>query len=277
MILFLIAQLLMEVKTTIDKPEITVGDPIKYEVEIKTKDEIEIQPPDTIGHFEIRDKKTEKRKGEIKLVYTLTSFTAGEDTIPSLSIKGIDKKGKEFEIATEAKVIKVKSVLPLDLTDIKDIKSPTSLPRSLLPFYIGIALLCAATATGIWLYKKRKKSTIEETAPLLPSHVIAYERLNKLNLEDGKIKEYYIELSDIIRRYIEGRYIITAPTCTTVELFRELTRNKIEYRTNVKDLLTDCDMVKFAKHIPLSQTIEKDKERAKEIIDKTKLEDATLS
>ena len=86
------------------------------------------------------------------------------------------------------------------------------------------------------------------------------EKLKNMNLiEEGRIKDYYIILSEIIRRYIEGRYNIQVLDRTTGELFWEMKNARIDKKvvTQVKDLLEDCDLVKFAKYIPPSDIIEK--------------------
>lgn len=270
--LFLIAQLLIEMKTTVDKKEITVGDHIKYQIELRPKEEVRIELPkvEKMGNFEVLDKQEQKGKNQTKFIYTITTFKTGEDTIPSIAIKYIS--GDTGEVTTDPIVINVKSVLPPNIQDIKDIKSPVSIPRNLLPFIIGI-LFCIAAAIGYWrFYKKRIRVHPAQPVPVKPPHELAYERLGLLKLENGKIKEYYIELSDIIRRYIEGRYEIGAPTQTTFELYREMRRVKIRYGDieMIKEFLNACDMVKFAKHIPVPEAIERDTKTAKEIVDKTK-------
>lgn len=265
---------IVEMEATVDKKEITVGDPIKYQVELKLGEGVEIELPqiDKMGNFEVLDKQ-ETKKGELlTIVYTITAFKAGQDTIPEVPIKCIDVNGDTIEVTTSSIAINIKSVLPTNLQDIKDIKSPVSIPRNVLLLIIGIILICVIGGVLYFYYRKRLAKRSTQVLLTKPPHEIAYERLEVLKLEDGKIKEYYIEISDIIRRYIEGRYEISAPTQTTFELYREMRRVKVELRTIelIRNFLNNCDIVKFAKYIPPIETIEEDVDAARNIIDRTK-------
>ncbi|MCK4328622.1 hypothetical protein KAX02_02145, partial [candidate division WOR-3 bacterium] len=88
----------IEVKTTIDRQEITVGDNIIYMVECEDLNKGEIEFPfniKSLGNFEIKDVEVEDKRA----IYTLTNFNVGEDTIPPLTLKyKID--GEEYEIET---------------------------------------------------------------------------------------------------------------------------------------------------------------------------------
>ena len=93
--------------------------------------------------------------------------------------------------------------------------------------------------------------------PKLPPHVIAMEALENLRLKKlwqaGKVKEYYTEMTDIIRYYIEGRFSIYAMEMTTDEIMQSLKAH--EDGSAARDLLRDtlvlADLVKFAKAQPL--------------------------
>ncbi len=274
-LIILFSQSIIEVKTTVDKQEITVGDYIKYQVEIKLTEGIKIELPKVkkLGNFEVIDKQEEKEENSINFIYTLTTFKTGADTIPSLSFKYIDKEKNECTAETEPVVIKIKSVLTKGIQDVKDINSPVSIPQNLTGIIIGIILFCILVGIGYWIIQKKKRFSKLLSINKKPCHIIAYEKLKSLQFKNGNIKEYYIELSDIIRKYIEERYAINAPTETTFELYRKLRAAKVEYAKIelINDFLSKCDLVKFAKYIPSIESAEKDKEFAKDIIDKTKI------
>jgi len=72
-------------------------------------------------------------------------------------------------------------------------------------------------------------------------------------LQTGKIKEFYIALSEIVRAYIEGAFQTPALERTTNELMRDLRRVQelpMQSQVGLKDLLELCDLVKFAKLRP---------------------------
>jgi uncharacterized protein YukJ len=111
---------------------------------------------------------------------------------------------------------------------------------------------------------------------------MAMQRLGQLDekqlWQQDKIKPYYIELTDIVRTYIERELRIPALESTTDELIETiLDFNKIkkfdlpkETVKNLKKLLQEADLVKFAKHRPLSNEIEGHRAETEGIINKLK-------
>ncbi|MDD2890270.1 MAG: BatD family protein [bacterium] len=289
----------VNVNTTVDKNEIFVGDRIKYQIDIQKKQSIKLDttglpkigypikvticPVDTdtfstkiiSSNFEIIDRKISEDKKSVKIIFTLTSFKAGNDTIPELTIKYKDNTGNKSEFVTKVIPVNVKSILPANIQDIKDIKPPESIPRN-WGMILLILLIIGILGTAGWiLYKKRRRETETAEISSRPPYDLAVERLNSLKLDKNNIKKYYIELSDIIRQYIEGIYNISAPTETTFELYRELRKIKIKYEIieYIKSFLDNCDMVKFAKYVPSMEIIEKNYLDAKEILSRTKPEE----
>jgi hypothetical protein len=140
-----------------------------------------------------------------------------------------------------------------------------SYPLSYWIIGILIALLVAAL---IYLIVRKIQKRMKEKAsgPEIPKtpEEIAEERFKTLAqsslLREGRIKEYYIELSEIIRHYLEGRHKVSAPDRTTTELFRELKNSSISQSLvgEIKNLLSLCDLVKFAKFIPEESRYEED-------------------
>jgi len=119
---------------------------------------------------------------------------------------------------------------------------------------IGTALTLAGIAAAFWLLRSRPSRVIGPV-PLSPWEV-AYERLRVLNSAAlpaaGKFSRHYIELSDIIRHYVEDRYDLHAPERTTPEFLDEATNSGLlspEQRDLLEVLLKLCDRVKFARYV----------------------------
>jgi len=117
-------------------------------------------------------------------------------------------------------------------------------------------------------------------APAKKPHEVAYERIEVLRrgglIEKGKVKEFFYELSGIIRSYIEARFGIHAPEMTTEEFLqnvREAGSFTSDHKSLLKDLLSKCDLVKYAKYGPVSYEIETMLEFAVRFIDQTKPEE----
>jgi len=162
--------------------------------------------------------------------------------------------------------------------DIRDIKPPLSLGFNFWTWLVLLFILILL-AVGIWYFLKRKK---QKKAPELsprPAHEIALERLDllrKKNLaEKGMIKEFYVELSDIVRRYIEARFSFRAPEMTTEEFLFILRHASVlsdKEKELLKVFLMHCDMVKFAKYRPTAVEIEQSLKSAEDFIVRTKKE-----
>jgi len=162
--------------------------------------------------------------------------------------------------------------------ELRDIKPPID-PRP--NFFWLIVLLVAVVLAVIiyfgWRFFIKLKKVAASPQVIHPPHEVAYERLDQLRQRNlpahGQIKEFFSELSDIIRRYIEGRFHIDAPEMTTEEFLWSL-KQSIELSNNHKSLLQDflncCDLVKFAKYGPSTEEIDKSFDSAKRFVDETK-------
>ena len=164
--------------------------------------------------------------------------------------------------------------------DIRDVKPPVDLPPNYF-FLFAVFLLSFLLIIGLAVCYFLRKFKKQKARPQIikPPHVIAFERLEELRKKNlpaaGKIKEFYSELSDIIRRYIEDRFKIRAPEMTTQEFLWHLKDSgdlSSEHKTLLRDFLTSCDMVKFAKYGPSAAEIENSFERAKKFVEETKEE-----
>ena len=287
---FAIGQISVESK--VDRSAIFIGDIIKYSVLITHDPDVELQSPSlaaNLGSFEIRDYKVLDPVKENEQIisqtdYLISTFVTGEFDIPALEIiyKTTDDTTLKT-IKTEPITILVKSLNPDEAGDIRDIKPPLEPPRDyrqlILWTIIGIAIV-ALVFTAFYYVKRRRegKSFIpKRSKPPRPAHEIALEALDRLSkrdlLKDGKIKQYYVELSDIIRNYIEARYYIIAPEMTTNQLLDKMLREQInaDHLHLLREILDNSDIVKFAKYIPSERENQETTELAFEFVNKTKL------
>jgi len=166
--------------------------------------------------------------------------------------------------------------------DIRDIKPPVYFPFSykLLIIILSILFLLGVCFLAVFIFKKKNKK--QKIIPIFikPAHQKAYEALNALRARnlplDGKVKEYYYQLSIIIRRYIEDRFFLMAPDMTTGEFLFSIKDSKIlkeDYQNILKEFLNLCDIVKFAKYGPTKEEIDESFDVAVKFIDQTKLQE----
>ena len=127
-------------------------------------------------------------------------------------------------------------------------------------------------------YLKRKKASLTEVKKdKRPAHIIALEQLQKLTTEQlwqqGKVKLYYTELTDILRQYIENRYHIPALEQVTHQIIKDMKNASVSEQSlmQFKEILELADLVKFAKAEPLQNENELCLKNALEFVEKTKL------
>ncbi len=194
--------------------------------------------------------------------WTLEPFLSGIYIVPEMTIRA-RSDDKEFSVTVPEIQVNVTSLLD-DGPEVADI-APMLLPEpDYLYWYLaGGVILSAAALFAFYRFKLRKEPEPPPPPPVAP-HVIAVRALDDLlarNLpEQGKIKDFYLALSTILRRYIENRFQLRAVEQTTEEFFLNLNSSSLfnfEQKQLLKKFLDNCDLVKFAKHQPAKEEIDK--------------------
>jgi len=281
----------LSIESRVDKSTITIGELVKYSITVTRDESVQVEMPGlaaNLGGFEIRDYQVHEPKkinGQIveQFDYVISTFDVGEFEIPPLTIRyktAGDTTTRELK--TETIKLIVQSLKPNPEGDIKDIKPPLEIPRDLRRWIIlaGIVLLLL-TAAAVAAYIIRKKLRGEalipkKVTPPRPAQEVALEELEALTksglLEAGAVKEFYIRLSEIIRRYIEGRWRIIAMEMTTGEVVEDLRQAEVpdEVVGMVEEFLESCDLVKFAKYLPTDEENRKAVEQAYDLVRRTK-------
>ena len=174
-------------------------------------------------------------------------------------------------------------LVPVCLADnLRDVRGPVALQSDwwwVLIVLVGLALM--GLVWGMLVFLRHKKKAVLPPPPRLVWE-IAYEALEQLErsglIPEGRIKEHYAVLSDIVRHYIEGRFAIRAPEMTTEEFM-----DKARYSTGLtdaqkaflRDFLDASDMVKFAKFVPAFDQMKEALRLARRFVDETKMEVAS--
>ncbi|MBD3271112.1 MAG: hypothetical protein GF384_01075 [Elusimicrobia bacterium] len=283
------AEVMVRIQMAVEPEEITIGDVFTLSIEVFTEPGVELQdfdPAQQLSAFEIKDFSTQgpKRKSGKDYrhyTYQLSTFLSGTYTIEPFVVSYTTPQGTTDTIESSPLTVTVKPVTPKEGEgdDIRDIKKIQRLPVN--PWVItGIILFIGLCVAGWALYYIRKKrlaqSLVKAYEQTLPAHTIALNRLQELiglNLvQEGKIKEFYILLSEVIRQYLARRYGMQVMDKTTMELYKDL-RESYETKkvsTQIKNFLDQCDLVKFARYVPDQNTIDQDIHNARVLIEHTK-------
>jgi len=281
----------ISISSSVDKASIYIGDLITYSVKITHDEDVEVLLPSlgaNLGGFEIRDyQEFDPRKEEDKIVhqvdYVISTFDVGDFEIPPIAVGyKVPPDSVENVLKTESIKIVVESLKPSEDGDIREIKPPWEISYNFKKIIVvGIIALFVIlfVIALIYVIRKRKKGEAiipRKLQPQRPPHEIAYEELQRLAdsdwLETKKIKLYFSEISDIIRRYVEGRYQIIAMEMTTTEVLDQLQSIEIDgiHFELFVIFLEACDLVKFAKYIPSENENKEIMNQAVQIVDETK-------
>jgi hypothetical protein len=161
---------------------------------------------------------------------------------------------------------------------IRDLKPQAVLPLSPWPWIVGIAaVLMVAAAVLFWLRRRRRRPRAE-IVPLVrqrPADEVALEALRRLETRrlplEGRFEEYYVSLSEILRRYLEDGFGVAALEQTTEEILYDLGRHGFD-RDMIQRFRARCevgDLVKFAKLEPTIEDAVRELDQVRDVITST--------
>ena len=255
------------VAATLSTNAIHVGDVIAFTAQVDHPDttRVEFPPDDKTGKVAIRDDKTTVtavapgwKRTERKA--SVTSFELGDHAVATGMVRIVAADGAVTEKWLPDTRFTVASSLASSNEPPRAIKGLAQWPQA-LPVRIGLILLAALAAVVLaaliarWLRRQQAVLSAPKPAPL--PHEIALAALQALlgrnYIETENVEPFYIELSGIVRTYIEGRFNLRAPELTTEEFIREATSShhlSLDHQQLTTAFLEQCDLVKFAKHKP---------------------------
>ena len=277
-----------EVKVATSTKNIKIGEQIEYKISVQAPADAAVVFPEgqTFGALEMvktnpTDTLKEAGKFRLEKAYYLTQFDEGKYTIPQQKIQISHK-----DFYTDSLLVEVHNVaidtLKQPLYDAKPIAEVTSPSSSHLWLWIVgiVALLLTAAALYFFVFRKKKLSA-EEERKKLPPFERAIQDLKDLQnskyLIESQHKAYYTRLTDIVKEYLEDEVHILAKESTTDELLAKINdlqqtgklHLSAETISNLKRVLQNADLVKFAKSKPSDNNAEYDRETIENVVIKT--------
>ncbi|WKZ68708.1 MAG: hypothetical protein QY331_12180 [Melioribacteraceae bacterium] len=212
--------------------------------------------------------------------YVFSAYDSAGIVIPSIKFIYADKNGNAYVSYSNEAALEVRTIEVDMQGDIQDVKSPLRIPLDWWSILIYLLILLAVAVLVYFIYqkfiKKKEINVLQKPIVIIPPHEIALKALR--NLEDqklwqqGKIKEYHSELTNIIRRYFEGRFNFLAMEMPSSEVLLNL--KKIETNSSffesAQSFFNNADLVKFAKFEPMPSINEQMMDEAYKIVDTTK-------
>ncbi len=268
-----------------DTTDYKVGDYINYHVDVQRNKNVKLSMPsfkDSVKGVDFIEQKpvySEESNNKVidKYTFVFSKYDSGKAVIPGLKVfytEGNDTTKKFLRLGSIHLTV---HTLPVDQNaDIKDVKGPLNIPLNILFIIIIVLivlLLAVAAFFGYKYYKKKKAGTeIERITIKIPPHEIAISALRKLEerklWQQGMVKEYHSEITEIIRRYFEARFGILAMEQPSSELLMNLNKiaDAMVIYSKTEDFLNNADMVKFAKFQPMPTINEEMMKQAYEIV-----------
>lgn len=272
-------------ETSIDSTKIKIGSQFNLTLKATVDSTSAVGFPEgkTFGQLEVLESyptDTIKKGALYELIkkYGLTQFDSGRYVVPGLPVIIDGEPFQSDSLAIEVTNVKV-DTLQQKMYDIKDVATADS-KMSWLWLYILLGL-AAIVAAGFFAYRYFKKRKVEPKqaqvvfkSPIEKATIQLRNLESKELLQKGAIKDYYSELTDIARTYIEEAIHVPAMESTTSELIEAMRQAVMRKRMSLsretfeelERVLRTADMVKFAKSKPMEFEVAEDRNRIEKTI-----------
>ncbi len=281
----------------------TLGDPIYLRLEIDAQLGAKVDAPfqeagdQRMGRFRVvgftRDSRRNADGGlHEDQIYTLEAPSSGKHRVPPLRLEMVDSRagsaqaGKTQELLTEE--------IPLEIAPVKTEAIGAELHAAAgkldpdvggTPWMLIMVIVCAVAVLGSGtLLVLRGMSTRRRVAAQRSAYDEAVSKLRTLEDRGAPAAEHadswFVELSAIVRDYLESRYDIRAPERTTEEFLVEASRATAlttDHRALLSAFLERCDRVKFAGYRPDSEESIASLKAARAFVEDTRLRDEPQS
>ncbi len=284
----------VEVGVEISPDNPVIGDPLILRIEALAEPGVEVLMPafgEALDRFRIvdfvpRESLTEDGRTLHSQRYTLQVPSSGEHTLPPILLEFIDHRPGQistpddldaYEILTEGLPFQVTSVVldsasadlspPMEALSIR--RGDDKIWQWVLGggFVLGVASLLA-----LLVWRKRSAQAALRTAWDMANTELEI-LLNGPQPHGENASAFFVELSGIVRRYLENRFSLRSPELTTESFLEEVSGSPDlgpDHQSLLRDFLSQCDLVKFAHHVPSREAIGETIRKARRFIDETR-------
>lgn len=282
----------VQITASVDKLSLYIGDRVRFNLTIVYDSTYRLIPPPIAGalkQFEVKEYRTdiisvlENGDWRSESWFDVTAYRVGAHTIPAVPVTFELPDGRQRVVKSEPISLTVKSLLSelydtipesLDVRPLKAQLTRDEFEKPPFPWLYVIAgsLFLSGVAVLLWLrrgYARRALSPIDRRTPW----ETAFEELAVLGQKHyparQMYKEYYFELTEILRAYLGRMYSINALDMTTSE-FMQAVRTRFlpdSFDSRLESLLRHADLVKFAKMVPAQDRPQQDYQETHDLIE----------
>jgi hypothetical protein len=264
-----------------DTTQIRIGEQFQYKISIDKKTDVTFPVLTNLGLLEvISSGDIDTLKNELIKKYVLTGFDSGSFYIPKQQLFIKDKTYFTDSLLINVANVKVDTVKQKAFA-IKPIASESLVFDDFKPYFSWFYLVVGCLILLISMYslfqkKSGKKNVKKEKIPAYQEAIQKFTHLDEKDLlENEQIKEYYIELTEIIRVYLGKEVNVHTLEATTDELIAliknqnsakniGITKDSIQ---QLQAFLQHADFVKFAKLRPSLGEIQNDRNVAASMVE----------
>lgn len=263
-----------KISATTDSAQYKVGTWILLRVDAAlppSVDSLAVAVKDSLGAFEILNvNSSPATSGHQQWLFRLTIFDTGSVYIPPVTFAYRGRGDTLTRVAYSNPIPLTITGIPVDWKgDIKDIKPPLDAPwkfEDFLPYLIALAVIILLGLV-YWYYqrlKKRRGASYVAPKPDIPPWRVALAALHTLEdqrlWQQGRVKEFYSQTTEIIRRFLEDQYRLLALESTSDEIMGQLKPLPVAQALlkEFRSFFTTADLVKFAKYLPTPEENEQE-------------------
>ena len=291
-IFILISSISFSQTAILDTNTILIGDQIELNISVELNLNEEYNWPEftdsvykkveIISQSDLKEDTTENSK-IISQQILLTCFDSGSYYLPPI-VFNKNKKTEGLLLNVNTIAINDSSAM-MDITDTKigtkDDYTAKEITEKRKRFWIMIAWIIGILLLLFLIYyliKKYKKgeSIITKRKIIVPPHITALNKLENLQKkklwQKGELKEYYSELSLVLREYTENRFNFPALELPTSDITKNLKKIDSNILSKLEFVLLKADNIKYAKGLSLEEENKESMKKSKEFILLTKIE-----
>lgn len=218
-----------------------------------------------IRNTSTRTREISEARTETEYVFQAASLVVGQHVVSTGLVRCATADGQTLTEPLPFASFEVASALSAPDETLRDIKGLEKWPGTVPRWVWVLALIAVVAAVAGYLASRAlsKPRTILHYPPPEPPDQAALRRLRALKakgwIESLNVEPFFVELSGIVRRYLEDRFKLRAPERTTEEFIREASDSRLltgEQQQLTRDFLEQSDLVKFARHTPAGPDME---------------------
>jgi len=266
--------------------KISLSDEVRLELEVEHDPSVVLEFPDLaaawqeVGSpFRLLDRQqplaqSRGTRSVTRQIYRLAPTRTGKLALEPVLMGYTDRRGDSPPhrgiVESAPLSLTVTTVLPAEASDLSSLK-PAAPPGDLAVPRTAAWLAYGSAAIGTlgllcWIWRRFRRRPAERELTPRERAELALARLMGSELARKDVKAFYVELTGIVRRYIEQTKGLRAPEQTTEEFLQEATVARLfadDERRRLQEFLETADLVKYAALRPLSHDLADSVARAK--------------